>query len=95
MFPVITRPAGRGLLHFAGQATSVHHAWIVGALASAWRAVAEILIIDGMSPADAESYLVQKLVTESNSPLMRKPEELDMESLGQRIALGSALRRKA
>ena len=30
-------------LHFAGEATSVHHAWVVGALNSAYRTVVEIL----------------------------------------------------
>jgi len=36
--------AGNGRLHFAGEATSVHHAWVVGALNSAYRTVAEILM---------------------------------------------------
>lgn len=33
------RPAPGGLLYFAGDAVSVHHAWVLGALNSAWRAV--------------------------------------------------------
>jgi len=39
-------PAANGALHFAGEALSVRHAWVVGALDSAWRAVKEILLLD-------------------------------------------------
>ncbi|OBZ77640.1 hypothetical protein A0H81_02546 [Grifola frondosa] len=39
MFAAIKAPAADGLLHFAGEATSVHHAWVLGSLNSAWRAV--------------------------------------------------------
>ncbi|KAF8876585.1 hypothetical protein BD779DRAFT_1560216 [Infundibulicybe gibba] len=41
----LTVPASHGRLHFAGEALSVRHAWIVGALDSAWRAVKEILVL--------------------------------------------------
>lgn len=57
LFPYITRPAGGGRLHFAGEATSVHHAWVTGALASAWRSVAEILILDGWSTDEVKEKL--------------------------------------
>ncbi|PVF94248.1 FAD/NAD(P)-binding domain-containing protein [Serendipita vermifera] len=36
-------PAAKGKLHFAGEATSIHHAWVQGALNSAWRAVFNVL----------------------------------------------------
>jgi len=39
LFASMKMPAAGGLLHFAGEATSVHHAWVLGALNSAWRAV--------------------------------------------------------
>lgn len=39
MFTSMKTPAGYGKVHFAGEATSVHHAWILGGLNSAWRAV--------------------------------------------------------
>ncbi len=39
LYPYLTRPAGCGLLHFAGEAISAHHAWIVGALESGYRVV--------------------------------------------------------
>jgi monoamine oxidase len=37
-------PAMDDRLHFTGEATSVHHAWVVGALNSAYRTVVEILM---------------------------------------------------
>lgn len=39
LYPFLTRPAADGRLHFVGEASSAHHAWIVGALDSAERAV--------------------------------------------------------
>ncbi|KAF8593122.1 FAD-linked reductase, partial [Ceratobasidium sp. AG-I] len=46
LYPHVTKPAF-GLLHFAGEATSCHHAWIVGALNGAYRSLAEIFIAEG------------------------------------------------
>ncbi|CAZ83540.1 unnamed protein product [Tuber melanosporum] len=43
MYPELTKPAAKGNLHFVGEATSTHHAWIVGALESAHRGIYEIL----------------------------------------------------
>ncbi|KAG2133638.1 uncharacterized protein EDB93DRAFT_1173834 [Suillus bovinus] len=39
LYPYLIRPAADGKLHFAGEASSAHHAWVVGALESAQRAV--------------------------------------------------------
>ncbi|KAG1821131.1 uncharacterized protein BJ212DRAFT_1337791 [Suillus subaureus] len=39
LYPYLVRPAADGKLHFAGEASSAHHAWVVGALESAQRAV--------------------------------------------------------
>ncbi|OAX30569.1 hypothetical protein K503DRAFT_788363, partial [Rhizopogon vinicolor AM-OR11-026] len=39
LYPYLVRPAADGRLHFAGEASSAHHSWIVGALESAQRAV--------------------------------------------------------
>lgn len=39
LFASLKAPAANGRLHIAGEATSIHHAWVVGALNSAWRAV--------------------------------------------------------
>lgn len=44
LFASVKAPAARGLFHIAGEATSVHHAWVLGALNSAWRAVYNALI---------------------------------------------------
>jgi monoamine oxidase len=43
-YPHMTRPASDGKLHFVGEATSTHHAWVVGGLDSAYRAVLQFLI---------------------------------------------------
>jgi hypothetical protein len=37
-----------GYMHFAGEATSVHHGWILGAINSAYRTVKEILMKENM-----------------------------------------------
>ncbi|QRW06167.1 Flavin containing amine oxidoreductase [Ceratobasidium sp. AG-Ba] len=39
MFASMKAPAANGKLRFAGEATSMHHAWVLGSLNSAWRAV--------------------------------------------------------
>eukprot|EP01133_Synstelium_polycarpum_P001203 gene1203-1388_t len=46
-FADLTKSEVNGTLHFAGEATSVHHAWIVGALNSAYRSVDKILATEG------------------------------------------------
>lgn len=48
LYPFITRPAADGKLHFVGEASSAHHAWIVGALDSALRAFMYTMIRFGM-----------------------------------------------
>ncbi|KAI5981888.1 hypothetical protein F5J12DRAFT_750746 [Pisolithus orientalis] len=45
MYTSLTYPAANKRLHFAGEALSTRHAWVVGALDSAWRAVHEYLSI--------------------------------------------------
>ena len=46
VYASLNAPASDGRLHFAGEALSVRHAWVEGALDSAWRAVAEMLFKD-------------------------------------------------
>jgi hypothetical protein len=41
-------PAGKNKIFFAGEALSLRHAWVEGALDSAWRAVAEFCLINGL-----------------------------------------------
>jgi len=44
LYTSLNNPAAKGYLHFAGEAISVRHAWVEGALDSAWRAVHEMLV---------------------------------------------------
>ncbi|KAG1849194.1 hypothetical protein F4604DRAFT_1907473 [Suillus subluteus] len=44
LYTSLNNPAAGGYLHFAGEAISVRHAWVEGALDSAWRAVHEMLV---------------------------------------------------
>ncbi|KIJ70595.1 hypothetical protein HYDPIDRAFT_164579 [Hydnomerulius pinastri MD-312] len=44
LYTSLTAPAADNRFHFAGEAMSTRHAWVVGALDSAWRAVYEYLI---------------------------------------------------
>ena len=54
-YTALTTPAAGGRLHFAGEALSTRHAWVEGALNSAWRAVYELLIQE-----PAWKHLMQK-----------------------------------
>ena len=48
LLPWLLTPAVSGHMHFAGEALSSGHAWIIGAVNSAWRTVYEILCTEGM-----------------------------------------------
>jgi len=72
LYPYLTRPAGGGLLHFAGEAMSAHHAWIVGALESGYRAVSAFFDHFGLWEAK------QKLEAEFGPP----PPELEVGDKG-------------
>ncbi|KAG9125255.1 hypothetical protein FRC07_008382, partial [Ceratobasidium sp. 392] len=61
LYPLVTKPV-YGRLHFAGEATSVHHAWIVGALNSAYRSLFEILELEG------QKDLITQYINASGSP---------------------------
>ncbi|CAH0057797.1 unnamed protein product [Clonostachys solani] len=43
LYPYLSRPTADSKFHFVGEAASVHHAWIVGALDSAYSAVYKFL----------------------------------------------------
>lgn len=47
LYTSLTAPNANKRLHFAGEAISTRHAWVVGALDSAWRAVYEYLLASG------------------------------------------------
>ena len=75
LFAGIKSPAASGRLHFAGEATSVHHAWVLGAINSAWRAVHNVLA--------GEDELRKKLID-----LWGIPDEEDVETLRELYKLG-------
>ncbi|KZT32213.1 hypothetical protein SISSUDRAFT_1067104 [Sistotremastrum suecicum HHB10207 ss-3] len=47
LFAALKVPNNTGTFHIAGEATSIHHAWFLGALNSAWRAVYNVLMTLG------------------------------------------------
>ncbi|KAG8941291.1 hypothetical protein FRC03_004675 [Tulasnella sp. 419] len=46
LYRCLTKPIAKGSFHIAGEAISPRHAWVVGALDSAWRAVYSIVLRD-------------------------------------------------
>jgi len=80
LYPEVTKPVG-GLLHFAGEAASVHHAWVVGAFISAYRTVHEILLHEGWLD------LVKKM-----EDIWGLPDEIDPNLLEQQVALGQQMK---
>ncbi|KAH0837761.1 hypothetical protein J3R83DRAFT_5939 [Lanmaoa asiatica] len=52
LYTSFNTPAANNRLHFAGEALSTRHAWVVGALDSAWKAVYQYLKVT--SPRDSE-----------------------------------------
>ena len=52
----LNTPAANGFLHFAGEAISVRHAWVEGALDSAWRAVREMLYFPGFTDDQRKKF---------------------------------------
>jgi monoamine oxidase len=64
MMPALLRPAQNGKLHFAGEALSSGHAWIIGAVNSAYRTVAEVLAVEKMDDKIADLVDMWGLVDE-------------------------------
>lgn len=56
--PALLEPAANGRLHFAGEALSSGHGWIIGAVNSAYRTVAEVLAVSGRK--DLLDLLIEK-----------------------------------
>lgn len=52
--PYLMTPAYEGHMHFGGEALSSGHAWIIGAVNSAWRNVMEILDTEGLEEKKKE-----------------------------------------
>lgn len=49
MMPYLMTPAAKGHMHFGGEALSSGHAWIIGAVNSAYRNVVEVLATEKMT----------------------------------------------
>jgi hypothetical protein len=56
LYMSLNYPAANGFLHFAGEAISVRHAWVEGALDSAWRAVREMLYFPGFTDKQRQTF---------------------------------------
>lgn len=54
VMPHLMTPAWYGHMHFGGEALSSGHAWIIGAINSAWRNVMEILDTEGLKDKAAQ-----------------------------------------
>jgi monoamine oxidase len=76
LFASLQAPAAEGRLHFAGEATSIHHGWVLGALNSAWRSVYHIVAGDAQK---LEQFLRQ----------WGLPDEYDFYSLERLHVLGA------
>ncbi|KAG8698959.1 hypothetical protein FRC08_005602 [Ceratobasidium sp. 394] len=87
LYPLVTKPV-YGRLHFAGEATSVHHAWVVGALNSAYRSLVEILEHEG------QGNLVAYLHAEGSPFINAGTDEVSQELVNRQVRLGQALGRK-
>ncbi|KAG8732220.1 hypothetical protein FRC12_019387 [Ceratobasidium sp. 428] len=85
LYPLVTQPV-YGRLHFAGEATSVHHAWVVGALNSAYRSLAEILEVEG------QGDLVDKYLRAEGSPFVNAgTDEVSKKNVNRQVRLGQHL----
>ncbi|KAG2356587.1 hypothetical protein BDR07DRAFT_1422808 [Suillus spraguei] len=56
LYTALSVPNANKRLHFAGEAISIRHAWVVGALDSAWRAVYEYLLASGQPQTIIEKF---------------------------------------
>jgi len=75
VYDSLTSFAADGRLHFAGEALSIRHAWVVGALDSAWRAVKEILCLSFRTKGEVEKFQLKWGVNPEwiSSPPEQKP----------------------
>jgi monoamine oxidase len=56
LYTALSVPNANKRFHFAGEAISTRHAWVVGALDSAWRAVYEYLLASGQPQTTIEKF---------------------------------------
>ncbi|QRV80194.1 Flavin containing amine oxidoreductase [Ceratobasidium sp. AG-Ba] len=84
LYPLVTTPYCNGRLHFAGEATSVHHGWLVGALNSAYRSLLEILVHE-----DLTQFI--SILKADDSPFANAgTDEVDPELVAWQVRLGQA-----
>lgn len=83
LYPHVTQPAF-GRLHFAGEATSVHYAWVVGAVNSAFRCLSQVLMVHGREDLIA-------ILMSPGSPFREAGTyELPSELIANQVSLGLA-----
>ena len=67
LYPYLVRPAADAKLHILGEAASAHHAWLVGSLDSAYRAVHHFLqrfeLYDGLTKLQLEWGTIGEMET--------------------------------
>ena len=80
LYPALTSPTAGSRFHFAGEAASAHHGWIVGALDSAHQAVINFL----------RRFKLKKYEDELKEiPWLRpEPDEIDKETALMKVILG-------
>ena len=70
LYPFLVRPAADAKLHILGEAASAHHAWLVGSLDSAYRAVHHFLqrfeLYDGLTKLQRQWGTVGEMETGDN-----------------------------
>ncbi|KAG6380589.1 hypothetical protein JVT61DRAFT_4953 [Boletus reticuloceps] len=91
LYTSLNAPAANNRLHFAGEALSTRHAWVVGALDSAWRAVYQYLKVTGQNDKIKKFKEIwgENLEWTSNSTLLDPEQygELVPDMLDQHLGL--------
>ena len=80
LYPAITCPTADGRFHFAGEAASAHHGWIVGALDSAHQTVINFLRRFNLKEAENKLKEIDWLQPE--------PDEITKEAAVMKVVLG-------
>jgi monoamine oxidase len=78
VWPDLTTPSADGKLFIIGEASSTHHAWVVGALESALRGVFQFLVrYAEVYPEYKEAMTYLKQATEKDGPFLPLPLAFD------------------
>lgn len=87
LYPKVTQPTF-GRLHLAGEATSVHHTWITGALNSAFRSLVQVFLVHNRRD------LIDRLLADGSPFKSAGQFEFTLDLIEKQIALGQAHGRK-